>query len=111
MLTMRPHGIPAGHSSIGKPTGRGGCARHQGRSGRAARNAIGDRMRWNHLGAALLIMAPAGALAHAPKGSIVIPSGDVEALYAAVGDPAHADTPIVLEPGTYVLSAVDPGQK
>jgi hypothetical protein len=63
--------------------------------------------------ALLLSLAPGNALA-GPGGyglPIVIPSGDVEALYAAVGNPAHANTRILLEPGTYKLSAVDANQK
>ena len=37
-----------------------------------------------------------------------IPVTNVEELYAAVNDPAHAGATVVLSPGTYVLSARDP---
>ena len=39
----------------------------------------------------------------APKRQLVIPSGDVDALHAAVADPANANSRLLLEAGTYIL--------
>lgn len=59
-----------------------------------------DRPAWLCL--VLLTFVPVRALAQ----TIAVP--DVEALYAAVNDPANAGATLVLAPGTYVLSANDP---
>jgi len=46
--------------------------------------------------------------ARADNRTIIIKSGDVERLYAVVGNPENVNKTVVLQPGTYSLTAVGP---
>jgi len=52
--------------------------------------------------------SPTNAAARTLGGGVMLDVGDVEALYAAVNDPAHVGAEIVLASGTYVLTANNP---
>jgi hypothetical protein len=56
-----------------------------------------------------VVIAALGCTPQAQAQGSVVPVADVEELYAAVNDPANAGATVVLAPGTYVLTALDPG--
>jgi hypothetical protein len=55
-----------------------------------------------------LITALGGSDVFAGNRTIIINGGDVERLYAITNNPANANATVVLRPGTYTLTAIDP---